>query len=365
MKKSATRTFGILTSGGDCPGLNAAIRGVAKAANQKYDMNIIGISEGYRGLIAGDARLLKPSDFSGILTQGGTILGTSREKPFKEEDNLRDSQMGRKKSDAILENYKKLQLDCLVVLGGNGTHKTACLLKQEGLNVIGLPKTIDNDIWGTDVTFGFHSAVDIATEAIDRLHSTAHSHNRVMVIELMGHKAGWLSLYAGIAGGGDVILIPEIPYSTDSICRHLLNRARLGKRFSIVVVAEGAVSRKDSSLPKSDRKKKKKNNDDLTIGYRIAKEIGESSGMETRLTVLGYQQRGGTPSPYDRLLATMFGTAAADLLYRGEYGKMIALEGTRIVTKQLEDISGRLKQVPADHHLIDTARSVGTCFGDE
>jgi 6-phosphofructokinase 1 len=364
MAKSATRTFGILTSGGDCPGLNAAIRGVAKAAHEKYLMNIIGINEGYRGLIEGDARLLKASDFSGILTRGGTILGTSREKPFKDEGGLRDSEMGRNKPEAIIENYKKLNLDCLVVLGGNGTHKTANLLKKAGLNIIGLPKTIDNDIWGTDVTFGFHSAVDIAAEAIDRLHSTAHSHNRVMVIELMGHKAGWLSLYAGIAGGGDVILIPEIPYSIDSICRHLLKRASQGKAFSIVVVAEGAVSREEAALPKPDRKKLKKTNDYFTKGYEIAKAIQETAGMETRLTVLGYQQRGGTPSPYDRLLATMFGTAAAELLFRGEYGNMVALEGTRMVSRPLEDIAGKLKQVPQDHLLIETARGVGTCFGD-
>jgi 6-phosphofructokinase 1 len=365
MAKSATRTFGILTSGGDCPGLNAAIRGVAKAAHEKYSMNIIGINEGYRGLLEGDARLLKAADFSGILTRGGTILGTSREKPFKDEEGaLRDSEAGRNKPEAIIENYKKLNLDCLVVLGGNGTHKTANLLKKEGLNIIGLPKTIDNDIWGTDVTFGFHSAVDIAAEAIDRLHSTAHSHNRVMVIELMGHKAGWLSLYAGIAGGGDVILIPEIPYSIDSICRHLLKRASQGKAFSIVVVAEGAVSREEAALPKPDRKKLKKAGDYFTKGYEIAKAIQETAGMETRLTVLGYQQRGGTPSPYDRLLATMFGTAAAELLFRGEYGNMVALEGTRIVSRPLEDIAGKLKQVPQDHLLIETARSVGTCFGD-
>lgn len=365
MKKSATQTFGILTSGGDCPGLNAAIRGVAKAAHEKYAMNIIGISQGYRGLIDGDARLLKQDDFSGILTRGGTILGTSREKPFKDDENLRDSELGRKKPEVIRENYKKLNLDCLVVLGGNGTHKTANLLQKEGLNVIGLPKTIDNDIWGTDVTFGFHSAVDIATEAIDRLHSTAHSHNRVMVIELMGHKAGWLSLYAGISGGGDVILIPEIPYSIDSICRHLHKRADQGKAFSIVVVAEGAVSREEASLSKNDRKKMKKKSEYYTKGYEIASAIQKTSGMETRLTVLGYQQRGGTPSPYDRLLATMFGTAAAELLFLGEYGKMVALEGTRIVSRPLEDIAGKLKQVPADHGLIASARCVGTCFGDD
>ncbi|MFQ3620159.1 MAG: ATP-dependent 6-phosphofructokinase [Spirochaetales bacterium] len=361
MEKSKTRTFGILTSGGDCPGLNAAIRGVAKAAHFTYNMTIIGISEGYRGLIAGNARLLKPEDFSGILTQGGTILGTSREKPFKlGKKSLKDSSLGRQKPEAIIENYHRLNLDCLVVLGGNGTQKTANLLKQEGLNIIGLPKTIDNDIWGTDITFGFHSAVDIATEAIDRLHSTAHSHNRVMVIELMGHKAGWLSLYAGVGGGGDVILIPEIPYSIDAICRHLLKRARSGKQFSIVVVAEGAISQEEASDPKS----KPKTNPYFSRGHAVAEEIARVSGMETRLTVLGYLQRGGTPSPYDRTLATLFGTTAADMMAEGDYGKMVALEGSRIISRPLEEVAGRLKQVPLDHPLIHTARSIGTCLGD-
>lgn len=362
MKKPVTRTFGILTSGGDCPGLNAAIRGVAKAAHFTYNMTVIGISEGYRGLIEGNARLLKPEDFSGILTQGGTILGTSREKPFKlNKDSLKDSSLGRQKPEAIIENYHRLNLDCLVVLGGNGTHKTANLLKQEGLNIIGLPKTIDNDIWGTDVTFGFHSAVDVATEAIDRLHSTAHSHNRVMVIELMGHKAGWLALYAGIAGGGDVILIPEIPYSIDAISRHLLKRARSGKQFSIVVVAEGAVSQEEAQ----NSKPKKKQNPYFSKGHEVAEEIARASGMETRLTVLGYLQRGGTPSPYDRLLATLFGTTAADLMAEGDFGKMVALEGSRIVTRPLEEVAGKLKRVPLDHPLIHTARNIGTCLGDD
>ncbi len=365
MKRPATKTFGILTSGGDCPGLNAAIRGVTKAAYLKYEMEIIGISHGYQGLIEGDARRLEPADFSGILTRGGTILGTSREKPFKDDETLRDTEMGRRKPEAIIENYNKLKLDCLVVLGGNGTHKTANLLKQAGLNVIGLPKTIDNDIWGTDVTFGFHSAVDIATEAIDRLHSTAHSHNRVMVIELMGHKAGWLSLYSGIAGGGDVILIPEIPYSIDSICRHLIRRAGQGKEFSIVVVAEGAISREEAAMTKEERKRRKKRDEYFSKGYEIAKAVQEASGMETRLTVLGYQQRGGTPSSYDRLLATMFGTAAVELLYAGAYGNMVALEGNTIVSRPLEEVAGKLKQVPFDHPLIETARSVGTCLGDD
>ncbi|ADN01005.1 6-phosphofructokinase [Spirochaeta thermophila] len=364
MKRPATRTFGILTSGGDCPGLNAAIRGVTKAAYWRYGMSIIGISHGYRGLIEGDARLLHPRDFDGILTRGGTILGTSREKPFKPDPGEKDSEAGSRKVEAIIENYHKLHLDCLVVLGGNGTHKTAYLLQQAGLNVIGLPKTIDNDIWGTDVTFGFHSAVDIATEAIDRLHSTAHAHNRVMVIEVMGHKAGWLALYAGIAGGGDIILIPEIPYDLAHIVHHLQTRQQRGKEFSIVVVAEGALSREESLMSKEERKKRRKKNRFPTKGYEVAHLIQEATGMETRVTVLGYLQRGGTPSPYDRLLATRFGTAAAELLYRGDYGKMVALRDGEVVAIPLGEVAEKLKTVPPDHPLIDTARAVGTCFGD-
>jgi 6-phosphofructokinase 1 len=365
MAKSATGTFGILTSGGDCPGLNAAIRGVAKAAYGMYDMNIIGISDGFQGLITGEAHIMKPTDFSGILTLGGTILGTSREKPFKNIGRMADSKEGRTKPEAIKENYRKLGLDCLVVLGGNGTHNTANLLKQEGLNVIGLPKTIDNDIYGTDMTFGFHSAMQIAAEAIDRLHSTADSHNRLMIIEVMGHRAGWLALYAGIAGGGDIILIPEIPYSIDSIVHHLMKRERGGKQFSIVVVAEGALSTDEFELSREERKKRQKKNRSPSKGYELKDEIEIAYGMDTRVTVLGHQQRGGAPSPYDRVLATRFGTTAADLLHRGDYGKMVALEGNDITAKPLEDIAGKLKLVPPDHYLIQTARSVGTCFGDE
>ncbi|HCM27066.1 MAG: 6-phosphofructokinase [Treponema sp. GWB1_62_6] len=359
-----TKTFGILTSGGDCPGLNAAIRGVCRAAHDRYNMTVIGIANGYRGLIDGDARLLKPSDFSGILTRGGTILGTSREKPFKERDKATDAEIGEDKVEVIKDTYRKLNLDCLVVLGGNGTNTTGHLLSEEGLNVVGLPKTIDNDIYGTDMTFGFHSAVTIATEAIDRLHSTAHSHNRVMIIELMGHKAGWLSLYAGVAGGGDIILLPEIPYEISSISRHLLERARDGKSFSIVVVAEGAVSRSEAEMDKKARRKHRTKTAAPSIGYRVAKEIEEATGMETRVTVLGYLQRGGIPSPWDRVLATGFGTAAAALLAAGDYGKMVALKGTEIGAVELSEVAGRTKTVPADHYMVDTARSVGTCFGD-
>lgn len=361
---TATKTFGILTSGGDCPGLNAAIRGVCRAAHDRYNMTVIGIANGYRGLIEGDARLLRPEDFSGILTRGGTILGTSREKPFKARDKEWDAEVGKDKVEIIKENYRSLNLDCLVVIGGNGTNTTGHLLAKEGLNVVGLPKTIDNDIAATDMTFGFHSAVDIATEAIDRLHSTAHSHNRVMVIELMGHKAGWLALYSGIAGGGDVILIPEIPYDIDSITRHLLKRARDGKTFSIVVVAEGAISAAEAKMEKKERKKLREKTSGPSAGYRLAREIEENTRMETRVTVLGYLQRGGIPSPYDRLLATSFGTAAAGLLARGEYDRMVAMEGESVVSVELSEVADRIKTVPPDHRMIDTARCVGTCFGD-
>jgi phosphofructokinase-like protein len=365
MVKSMTRTFGILTSGGDCPGLNAAIRGVAKAAYGMYDMNIIGISNGFRGLITGEAHLMKPSDFSGILTLGGTILGTSREKPFKNIGQMADSREGMSKPEAIKENYRRLGLDCLVVLGGNGTHKTAMLLEQEGLNIVGLPKTIDNDIYGTDMTFGFHSAMQIAAEAIDRLHTTADSHNRIMIIEVMGHRAGWLALYAGIAGGGDIILIPEIPYSAESIVGHLMKRDREGKQFSIVVVAEGALSVEEARQSKEERKKRKKNSAAPSRGYELKEAIEEVYGMETRVTVLGHLQRGGTPSPYDRVLATRFGTAAAELLCQGKYGHMVALQGDNITPRPLKEIAGKLKLVPPDHYLIQTARRIGTCFGDD
>ncbi len=367
MAGSKVRRFGILTSGGDCPGLNAAIRGVAKAASGRYGMEIVGVSNGYRGLIEGDTRALGPADFSGILTQGGTILGSSREKPFAKEqaETGTDAQAGKDKPELIMATAERLGLDALVVLGGNGTNTTAHLLQQKGLDVIGLPKTIDNDIWGTDVTFGFHSAVDIATESIDRLHSTAHSHNRVMVIELMGHKAGWLALYAGVAGGGDVILLPEIPYSPAAVARSLEERRAEGKPFSIVVVAEGAMSVEEAALPKKERKRLRESMPWPSIGYRVAAEIGKATGMESRVTVLGYLQRGGTPSPYDRVLATSFGTAAAELLYRGEFGRMVRMNHAEVSSIPLADVADRLKTVPVDHHLVGTARLVGTSFGDD
>ncbi|MDR2739504.1 MAG: 6-phosphofructokinase [Treponema sp.] len=363
MEQSATKTFGILTAGGDCPGLNAAIRGVCRAAHDRYGMIAVGIANGYRGLIDEDWRILRPVDFMGILTRGGTILGTSREKPFKARSREYNNDIGEDKVGAIKETYRSLKLDCLVVLGGNGTNTTGYLLSREGLNILGLPKTIDNDIMGTDRTFGFHSALSIATEAIDRLHSTAQSHSRVMIIELMGHKAGWLSLYAGVAGGGDIILIPEIPYDIKVIARHLEKRTQSGRSFSIVVAAEGAMSMEEAKMEKKERKKHREQTGSPSIAYRLAREIEAETGLETRATVLGYTQRGGIPSASDRVLATSLGTEAAKLLARGDYGKMVALQGDTIGAVDLSIPAGKIKTVPADHYMIDTAMAVGTCLG--
>lgn len=357
MKNSVVKRFGILTSGGDAPGLNAAIRAVARTAINEYGMEVIGIEQGYRGLIEGKKIPLKTESLSGILTRGGTILGTSREKPFKNAD------ADPSPVEAIKKNYKKWGLDALVVMGGNGTNSTGALLAKEGLNIIGLPKTIDNDLVETDMTFGFHTAVSVATEAIDRLHSTAHSHSRIMVIEVMGHKAGWIGLYSGIAGGGDVILIPEIPYKIESIAAHLKKRQAEGHPFSIVVVAEGARSVEEALM---DKKTFKKARAEMTysIGYRVAKELEQATDLEARVTVLGYLQRGGTPVPYDRVLATLFGTTAAHMLAKGDFGKMVALVNREPVGIPLENVVGLIKNVPIENPLVISAREVGTCFGD-
>lgn len=330
-------------------------------------VRIIGVADGFRGLIEGKTRELDPEEASGLLTQGGTVLGSSREKPFdvRDDETKSDSDVGFDKVELIKDNYGSLGLDCLVALGGNGTNTTASRLQEEGLEVIGLPKTIDNDIWGTDVSFGFHSAVDIATEAIDRLHSTALSHNRIMIIELMGHKAGWLTLYAGIAGGGDVVLIPEIPYDIEAIAAHLKRRAATGKRFSIVVVAEGALSKEESLLDKKERKAARAAMPYPSIGYRVAAEIAGATGMETRVTVLGYLQRGGVPSAYDRVLSTAFGSAAAELVYSRRFGRMVAWRDNAIGSVRLDKVAGKTKRVPVDHAYITVARRMGTCLGDE
>jgi 6-phosphofructokinase 1 len=343
-KKLKKKRIGILTAGGDAPGINAAIRGVAKTAILEYNMEVIGISSGFTGLINKEYIELKESNVSGILTLGGTILGTSREKPY----NKKQIQDAIDKPQIIKNNYHELELDCLVCIGGNGTMKTASKLSQEGLNVIGIPKTIDNDVWGTDATFGFDSAVSIATEAIDRLHTTANSHKRIMIIEVMGHNAGWIALHSGIAGGGDLILIPEIPYQEDVILKYLAERANVHKAYSIIVVAEGI-----------EKPKKEK------AGEYIAKLIDNKLGYETRVTVLGYIQRGGTPSATDRILATRFGTYAAELISKNKYGQMVAIHNQNISSIPLSETSGQSKLVPADASIIKKARKIGVCFGDK
>jgi phosphofructokinase-like protein len=336
--------IGILTAGGDCPGINAAIRGVGKTAIVKYGMNLVGISDGFTGMINKEYRELTEHDLSGILTLGGTILGTSREKPFKVGGKGKNE---ISKPVLIKEHYEQMGLDCLVCIGGNGTIKTAHLLSQEGLNVVGIPKTIDNDVWGTDLTFGFDSAVNIATEAIDRLHSTANSHKRIMIIELMGHNTGWIALYSGVAGGGDVILIPEIEYNEEKIAEYLLHRITENKPYSIVVVAEGIKN------PVKDR----------SAAQYIGKRINEMTGLETRETVLGYIQRGGTPSPMDRVLATRYGSAAADMIAERDFGKMVALRNNNIVSVPLADVSGKLKFVEQNDPMVIQAQGMGTNFG--
>jgi 6-phosphofructokinase 1 len=351
-----SKRIGILTSGGDCPGLNAVIRGVAKPLIEQYGMRVFGILEGYKGLMEGNAKELTSKDLSGILTLGGTILGTSR-RPFKQISKSEEM------IESMIKTYHDLELDCLITLGGNGTHKTANLLSERGLNVIGLPKTIDNDLYGTDVTFGFQTAVDIATEVVDRIHTTAHSHGRVMIIELMGHKAGWLTLYAGMAGGADVILIPELPYSIDRVIDKLYERKAEGKNFSIVCVAEGAISLEESMMSKKEFKKARKEMPFSSVGYRIASEITEGSEFETRVTVPGYQQRGGGPCPYDRTLSTKFGTYAAKLILEEQFGRMISLKGNEITSVPLSKIAGKLKLVPEDEELIKSGRMIGVSFG--
>ena len=355
------KRVGFLTSGGDCQGLNATMRGVAKTLFQKYpDMEIYGILEGYKGLIYGNYRLLKSRDFSGILTEGGTIIGTSR-TPFK---YMRmPDENGLDKVEAMKSNYKKWGLDCLVILGGNGTHKTANLLREEGCNVVTLPKTIDNDIWGTDMTFGFQSAVDIATNAIDCIHTTAASHGRVFIVEVMGHKVGWLTLHAGIAGGADIILIPEIPYDINVVVDALDKRAKEGKNFSILAVAEGAISKEDAELSKKELKDKRKKNPFPSISYQIGQEIQEKTGQEVRITVPGHTQRGGQPCPYDRVISSRLGSAAARMVIEEKYGYMAALRDGEVVPVPLEEVAGKLKMVDPDSAIIQEVKGLGISFG--
>lgn len=336
--------IGILSSGGDCPGINATIRGVGKTAIMNFGMEVIGIHSGFTGLLNKDVEVLTERSLSGILNRGGTILGTSREKPFRRllDDNDGD------KPQIIKQTYDELGLDCLVCIGGNGTQKTAGKLATLGFNIIGVPKTIDNDVWGTDITFGFDTAINIATDAIDRLHSTASSHKRVMAVEVMGHHAGWIALYAGMAGGADVILLPELGFDIQKVNEVILDRAHRGKPYSIVVVAEGIDAGAEYKQHPS--------------AY-ITKAIQEGTGIETRDTVLGYIQRGGNPSPYDRNLATRLGGHAAELIANKQFGRMVCLKGDRVDSIPLSEVAGKLKVVTPDHELIIQGERMGINFG--
>lgn len=373
-----TQHIGILTSGGDCPGLNAAIRGVGRAVRSEFGMDLIGFRDGFRGLVQDRTMTLDENVLSGILTDGGTILGTSRDKPHKMPIGGKTQDM----TEAIVDTYHRHHLDALVCLGGGGTQKNALRLQKAGLNLVTLPKTIDNDVALTDVSFGFDTALQIATEAIDRLHSTATSHHRIIIVELMGHRAGWLALGAGIAGGADVILIPEIPYSVDVVANAIKDRARKGKRFSIVAVAEGAMTlelaaevqalvvqqenakdREEKKAATSKLEKINRRHVDHTL--RLTHQLEETLGTESRLTILGHLQRGGTPSASDRVLATRLGTACAELLSEKRYGIMVAARGDGAEAVPLETVAGVKKLVPIDHPWVRSARLVGTCLGDE
>ena len=355
--------IGMLTSGGDCQALNAAMRGVVKGiCSKRDDVEIYGFQEGYKGLIYSNFKMLTSRDFSGILTVGGTILGTSRQ-PFKlmrvPDEN------GLDKVEAMKHTYHKLNLDCLVVLGGNGTHKTANMLREEGLNVITLPKTIDNDLWGTDMTFGFQSAVDIATDTIDRIHTTATSHSRVFIIEVMGHKVGWVTLHAGIAGGADIILLPEIPYDIDVVEEAINHRIATGKKFTIIAVAEGAISREDAKLSKKELKEKKAKQKYPSVAYEISERIQKKTDQEVRITVPGHTQRGGSPCAYDRVLATRLGAAAAEAILDGDFGCMVAVKNRDIARVPLSEVAGKLKYVDPESDIVREAKMTGISFGDK
>ena len=405
MAKSKTRCIGLLTAGGDCPGLNAVIRAIAKVALHEYGIKVVGIQDGFRGLVENRTMPLDEAAVSGILTRGGTILGASRDKPH----NMPVGGQLLDMTETAVETYRKHKMDCLVCLGGGGTAKNAWRLSQKGgINVMTLPKTIDNDVFGTDITFGYDTAVGIATDAIDRLHTTATSHHRMIVCEIMGHRAGWLALQSGLAGGADVILIPEIPYDLQRIAEYLLERRKHGKRFSIIAAAEGARSVREALEQQEKKAKDKKAKEEAKNGKgralddlktereavdairadlplkvrkmhdeimayhavqepmasRLARQLQELTGVEARVTSLGHVQRGGIPSAFDRALCTLLGAKAADLLAEGTYNALVAYRNGACVPVPLKDVVGQRKPVPPDHPMLDAARKIGTCFGD-
>jgi len=339
---------GLLTGGGDCPGLNAVIRAVVRKGVNVYGLEIVGLVGGWRGLLELEYEILDRERVSGIIHRGGTIIKTSRTNPLKEENGV----------ERIIANYSKLKLSGLIAIGGEDTLGVANKFSEQGLKIVGVPKTIDNDLAGTDYTFGFDTAVNIAMEAIDRVHTTAESHNRVMVVEVMGRHTGWIALEAGIAGGADVVLIPEKPFDIDNVCELIVKRHERGRDFSIVVVAEGAKFKTDQEtegkLILQDVQRDAFGHVRLGgIGSILAKEIEKRTGFESRMVILGHVQRGGSPTAFDRVLATRFGIAAMDLVHNGEFGKMVALRGNKIISMPLSDAVNKLKYVTED--LYDVA----------
>lgn len=353
---------GLLTSGGDCQALNATMRGVAKGLYELFDeVEIYGFLNGYKGLMRAQYIKMMPDDFSGIMTKGGTILGSSRQ-PFKLMGEPTEDGLDKVKS--MKDTYKKLKLDCLCVLGGNGSQKTANLLSEEGLNVIGLPKTIDNDLWGTDMTFGFQSAVDVATQTIDCIHTTAASHNRIFIVEIMGHKVGWITLHAGIAGGADVILIPEIPYDIKKVYEAIDKRTKNNKGFTIVAVAEGAISKEVAELPKKKRKEAIANSPYPSVAYEMADKLKEFTTQDIRIAIPGHTQRGGSPCPYDRVISSRFGVKAAELIKAKDFGKLVVFKDNKVTAIPLSESAGKLKYVSPDDDTVLAAKTLGISFGD-
>jgi len=360
------KTIAVMTGGGDCPGLNAVIRAVTKTAISKYGMKVWGIEDGYLGLIEKRLRPLSYEDASHILSIGGTILGSNNTtNPSKYPVMNKAGKVAYKDlSEACVKTLKQKKIDALVCIGGDGTMTSAAAFAKKGLTVIGVPKTIDNDLWGTDVTFGFDTAVTTATEAIDKLRTTASAHHRVMIVEVMGRYAGWIALHSGVAGGADVILIPEIPYRLDSICQFVQQRNSWGKSYSIIVVAEGA---KEVGGKMVVKKTVAYSPEPIRLGgiaNKLADQIEQITKLETRAVTLGYIQRGGTPTPRDRILATSFGYKAMELLVSGVKNRLVVLKDNKLSSVPLSQVAGRIRTVPKDSPLIKAARAVNTCFGD-
>lgn len=358
------RRIGVLTGGGDCPGLNAAIRAIVKTAHNDYDLEVIGFSDGYEGLIENRYRQIDIDDASGILARGGTILGTSnRADPFHFPVLQGEEYIYLDRSSQAVRNFESLGLDALIAIGGDGTMAASARMAKEGLPIVGVPKTIDNDLFGTEVTFGFDSACVTATDAVDKIHTTAQSHHRVMIVEVMGRYAGWLALCAGLAGGGDIVLMPEFPYDIDAICDAVRTRNARGKTFSIVVVGEGSrpvggemtVARTIANSPDAIRLG--------GVSHQVAAQVEGLTNIECRVTILGHLLRGGSPSAFDRLLATRYGVEAVHMVVRGQTGIMVGLQNQQMVAVPLEDVAGRIRTVTPNHPLVKAAQSLGICLG--